>query len=281
MTGYATLTEALARGRGRERSFRCPSHDDRHASASVNVVKGLWVCYSCHAKGTIDSVIEPDDARFAMDIDELIGVERRYYDERWLDQYEMPKRAIHPYWLSRFSQSACRHFRLGYDHERQQPCYPVRDAAGAVLGVVYRQLDREPKYLYPRGMDKSSLLFNFNTNYRPYVVLVEGAMDAVACWEAGHHALALYGSNLSNQQVELLLRTGATRIVEALDNDSPGRAAVNGRLTNDGERVPGIKVRLEIAGFEVLSVPWDTVEAKDIAACDEKTRRDLLDPLAL
>lgn len=41
-----TLDEALSVGRGTERSFNCPSHEDANASASVNVAKGVWYCPS-------------------------------------------------------------------------------------------------------------------------------------------------------------------------------------------------------------------------------------------
>lgn len=41
---YRSLREAIAEGRGTERPFCCPVHDDAHASASVNVEKGVWYC---------------------------------------------------------------------------------------------------------------------------------------------------------------------------------------------------------------------------------------------
>ena len=276
-----TLIQALTRGRGRERPFRCPVHDDRHASASVNVIKGLWVCYSCGAKGTIDSVTADADVSFGADIEELLGYEQRVYTESWLDQYENRHRPVHPYWLSRFTEAAARRFRLGYDHDRASPCYPIRSPGGDVLGVVRRQLDQMPKYLYPRGVTKSELLFNYNPERLNYVVLVEGAMDVVACWEAGHVAFGMYGSMLHANQLALLQRTGVSRVVDALDNDSAGRNAVNGWTTSSGNEVPGLDARLSAAGFEVLSVDWSNVDAKDIADCDISTRKKLLDPLAL
>lgn len=281
MNGFQSIQQALARGRGRERAFRCPVHDDRHASASVNVAKGLWVCYSCGAKGTVDSVIESEGVRFGEDIEELLGHEQRVYTEPWLDQYANPKLPVHPYWLSRFTEVAARRFKLGYDHDKGSPCYPIRTPNGSVLGVVRRQLDRDPKYLYPRGVNKSSLLFGYEQGASDYVVLVEGALDAVACWEAGHPAFGIYGSLLHEDQMALLARTGVTRVIEALDNDRPGRVAVEGRVTDEGVRLPGIRRRLEQVGYEVVSVDWSTVQAKDVAECDVDTRSKLLDPLAL
>lgn len=39
------------RGRGPWRMTRCPFHDDAHASLSVNVENGAFVCHACQAKG--------------------------------------------------------------------------------------------------------------------------------------------------------------------------------------------------------------------------------------
>lgn len=277
--GYASLAEALARGKGREIAFRCPVHDDHQASASVNPAKGLWVCYACGARGTTEGVWEAEDTRFADDVEELLGHEQRIYSERWLDQFDAGP--VHPYWLGRFAEATCRHFRLGYDHSRGAPVYPMRDNAGRVLGVVRRSLlDYGPKYLYPRGVNKSQLLFNYSPAQVRRVDLVEGAADAMACWEVGYGedyaVFGLYGSMLHPAQIALLHRTGATQIGLLLDNDDAGRKAISGHV-QDGRWVPGIGERLIAEGFDVLVPDWSLVHAKDVAELPLPTRRTLLD----
>lgn len=32
---------------------RCPFHDDRHASLSINGTHGGYICHACHAKGNM------------------------------------------------------------------------------------------------------------------------------------------------------------------------------------------------------------------------------------
>lgn len=279
---YGSLAEALARGRGRERAFRCPVHSDAHASASVNVAKGLWVCYACHAHGTTEGVFEAEGVLFAGEIDELLADEGRTYSERWLDQYTSNPG---PYWAERgFTPAAVEHFRLGMDWASLRPCYPMRAPDQSVLGVVYRAAAEDvhsPKYLYPRGVTKSELLFNYTEGYRKSVVLCEGALDAVACWDAGHEAFALYGATLHPRQLVLLFRTGASRIVLAMDNDKAGERAVYGWRTDYGEYIPGLEKKLTTAGFEVVAVNWAGIAGKDIAEVDRDTRNTLLDPLAL
>lgn len=278
---YRTLEEAISRGRGRERSFRCPVHGDQHASASVNVAKGVWICYTCGAHGTTSEIIESSDYEFGQGLlDVLDTPEIRIYPETWLDLFHTPAHRCE-YWLSRFSIQAVDHFRLGYDYTNGNPVYPMRDPQGQIIGIVARQLDKQPKYLYPRGVTKNALLFNYTPSQRDYVLLVEGAMDAVACWEAGFDAMALYGSRLSIAQITLLARTGVRRVGLVLDNDAAGRRAVDGHHSDGGQYVPGLDDLLSRAGFEVKRAPWLGVPYKDIAEVPTDRRHTLLEGLAL
>jgi DNA primase len=40
-----------------ERNMRCPVHEERVASASMNVNKGLWHCHACGAGGTAVNIV--------------------------------------------------------------------------------------------------------------------------------------------------------------------------------------------------------------------------------
>ena len=265
---FASLSDAITRGRGVERAFCCPIHGDTHASASVNVRKGVWYCHACHAKGTMDSYYESDETKFANEINEIMGQEdRAFYPESWLMLFSQDN----GYWASRFTPEAIKHFQLGYDGHKGQSCYPMRDQAGRILGMVYRSpLDNVgPKYRYPTGVHKSELLFGYSPDQRNQVVLVEGAMDVVAAWEAGHVAWGLYGSKLHMAQVRLLHRAGVERVVLCLDNDRAGREA----------SVPAEWV-LAKEGFTVVRPKW-TEDAKDLGELSIRSRKSMLDPLAL
>lgn len=62
-----------------DRRVTCPSgsHDDRHASASVNTSKGLWTCFACERGGSaIDLVMDREEVSYAdarRIIDDLLG----------------------------------------------------------------------------------------------------------------------------------------------------------------------------------------------------------------
>ena len=103
-----TLAQAVTNGTGIERKFNCPVHPDATASASVNVAKGIWYCYGCHASGTVDGKIfdEIDAETVYQSVKEILHEnEVEYRPEGWLDQFDAGQ-ARSEYWLSRASSRA-------------------------------------------------------------------------------------------------------------------------------------------------------------------------------
>lgn len=221
-----TLSEALIYGRGVEREFLCPEHGDSRPSASVNTVKKVWYCYTCHAHGDLTGearLAEPDYHTMKLWMDRKLA-QGTIYPEAWLDRYDAGP--VHPYWLGRVGEAAARRFRLGTDPEAGALTYPLRDPTGRVLGVVRRSMGGSgPKYRYPAGIDVGRLLFNYTTAHRSAVVLVEGALDAIALWNVGIDALAIYGSRLSEHQVKLIARIDPEYVYTCYDQDKAGWAA--------------------------------------------------------
>lgn len=263
---HRTLADAVSRGTGNERSFLCPVHNDHSASASVNILKGLWYCYACGASGKVDGFSEPDIHDVHREIEGLLDFEQKIYPESWLDMFDSPK---DPYWLSRFTPGALKHFRLGRDPVKDVPVYPLRDPQGRVLGVVSRSQGEGPKYRYPFGVRTSRLMFGYTEGVVATPVLVEGAMDAIAVWEAGYVGLACYGSRLYPEQVRLLSRLSPTRVILAFDEDRAGIAA-----REDAERLLGD------IGISTVSLRWQD-SVKDLAEMDCHTRKTLLQDVAL
>jgi DNA primase len=220
-----TLEEAVANGTGVERPFNCHIHQDHNASASVNVDKGVWCCYACGAKGRVDGFtipdIEPND--LLKEVSEILATTNPY-PESWLDIYDSAGPG--KYWESRFTIECCKHFRLGQDPATGAPTYPLRNTSGEVLGVVKRSLLGEgPKYLYPKGADIAANLFNFSWGDIPETaILVEGAADAMALWDAGYTAWGVYGSQLRKWQGEIIQKAAPRKVVLCFDKDNAGRA---------------------------------------------------------
>ena len=266
---HHTLHEALLYGRGTERPFLCPSHGDSRPSASVNIVKQRWYCYTCGARGGLtgeDALIEPDYEVMKLWFAEKME-EGRVYPEAWLARWDAGR--VHRYWTQRVGDVAARAHRLGYDAERNAVTYPLRSPSGDVLGVVRRPLDATdgPKYLYPKGVDVARLLYNYGVGRRSAVVLVEGALDAIALWRVGIHAFAIYGSRLSSTQVQLVDRVDPDYIYTAYDNDDAGY-----RAHCDTERA--FKHRL------VTRLTWPRSWGKDVDEIGQDRLRKVVSPLA-
>ena len=260
-----TLQEALTTGRGIERSFRCEVHDDHNASASVNTVTGLWCCYACGAAGKVDENDTIPDA------DTLLSYLKgdtpvRVYAEAWLDLFDSNHSS--KYWSARFGEATADHYRCGTHPLTGQPTYPIRNAAGEVLGVVVRQ-DHNPKYLYPYGVSTSRTFFG---DIRPArtVVLVEGAADVMALHQAGipdgWAVLGCYGAGLHSPQVDLIADLSPHTVVCAFDNDNAGHDAAQ----RSSERLAGLVPRVVIHSWDPFNDPAD-MPAADRIAVIEKT----------
>ena len=250
-----TLEQALTSGHGNERPFNCMVHDDTNASASVNIQKGVWICYACGARGSVGSsiVVDPDWTSFTIEVDDLLDYEQRFYPESWLDQYDI--NGPGDYWLGRFEPATCRRFRLGYDHVRDAPCYPLRDEQGRVLGIVRRQTGDGPKYVYPKGVAITKHLFEADRG-DDYICLVEGAADAMSMWQAGYTAYGCYGSRLTAAQVRLVERLAPRYVVLAFDDDAAGH-----RARSESSQL------LSAVGIPSVDLTWDT-NHKDVGEMD-------------
>ena len=219
-----TLAEALRYGRGVERSFLCPEHGDSRPSASVNIIKGKWYCYTCHAHGTLSGealLAEPDYQQMKLWLDNKLA-EGQIYPESWLSRYDAGP--VHPYWLERVGEAAARAFRLGFGPGGRCRHLPAARPTPAGYWASYVGLwgmkDRSTSTRM--GVDVGRLLFHYTPDHREAVVLVEGALDAIALWNVGVDAFAIYGSRLSVDQVRLIDRIDPERIYTAYDMDDAG-----------------------------------------------------------
>jgi 5S rRNA maturation endonuclease (ribonuclease M5) len=88
---------------------------------------------------------------------------------------------------------------------------------------------QSPKYLFSDGFKKANYLYNYDKALVRSVetatlFLVEGQGDVWRMYEAGvTNCVGLFGKDISSTQKELLLKSGATKIVVLTDNDQAGR----------------------------------------------------------
>jgi len=126
-----------------------------------------------------------------------------------------------------------------YDRFRNRLIFPIRDAAGRLVGFGGRTLgDDRAKYINTAETDrfhKGSLLFGLDLAKRRAresgrLVLVEGYFDVLAVAAAGGEAVvASMGTALTPEQARLLARYAEEAIV-AYDGDEAGEAAARRAL---------------------------------------------------
>lgn len=128
---------------------------------------------------------------------------------------------------------------LGYSDEEissflpngmsQRIAITFRDQLGRIKGFAFRSLKEEdtPKYLYSKGLEKSSLLFNLKAlRGDKDLIIVEGLLDALHAYTLGlENVVALGGTSFNVDQLNLIKKYGASKITLALDNDPAGNEA--------------------------------------------------------
>lgn len=224
-------------GRGAEEILCiCPWHDDKSGHLYINARKGLYLCMSCGAKGSLD---KSDGTGFQLpnlstsDVrDRLRQVTKReakvhYYPEGWLRKFDVP----HPYWTQQrgLDPAVVQRWRLGYDPFSDRVTIPMRTMHGQIIGVSYRRLDDgSPKYLDPKGYAKGKHLYGawLLPQDTRTVALMEGQVDTIAGDAARVPSLGTMGSRLTKDQVKVLQHLGVRKVVAMYDNDNAGRKAV-------------------------------------------------------
>lgn len=171
------------KGTGDNRRCRCPFHDDRHDSMSVNVVTGQFKCHACGVQGGIYEFLRRIGER-EEDIKRKLGMERQRVT---LELYSAKKK-LPP----EFLQS------LGLKDVKTGLAIPYMDETGAVVSMRYRHGDGPgPRFSWQKG--KHPVLYGLwrmaEVRAAGYVVLVEGESDCHTLWYHSYQALGAPGAS--------------------------------------------------------------------------------------
>lgn len=261
---------------GDERVCSCPFHQDGgKPNLYVNARTSLYFCHACNAKGHVGKTTQ------ATDLEELksrlhrrksTDAVARPWDEAMLNRFDVP----HPFWEDDrgFDAATIQMFRLGYDMAADTLTIPIRSVRGDLLGVI-RRLTQEavdaclrPKYMHPTGFKMGRTLFGAHLVHKMTdsrkVALVEGPLDAVACWDAGVPAMAMHGARLSPDQAKIVRRLDVQTVVCMTDNDNAGDGAAH----SIKEQLRGLVVQVGIYGDG-----WP----KDPGELTRRQRREMFD----
>jgi len=226
---------------------RCPVHhlvvgkEDRSPSWSMNLHSGLWICYSCGAKGNLSQLVLQltGDSDEAMLVNEYIissGLERLKAGTSApvenlpsVDLSAFRKFVSVPEQLleyRRIDPEVAQRFGIRWDPQPRHWIVPIISPSGDLWG--WQAKGKNYFRNVPTGVPKSRTLFGIERFKAQVAVLVESPLDVVrlASLRPGQltHGLASFGAHVSTYQLNLVSRWADT-IVIALDNDEAGICA--------------------------------------------------------
>lgn len=141
--------------------------------------------------------------------------------EEELDKY----RYIHPYMYQRgLTDEIIERFDIGYDRERKEITFPVRDIEGRCVFVAGRSV-KSKFFRLPKGMDKPIYCADkFRTASYKTAYITESFLNCLTCWKYNKPAMAMIGTG-NRKQYEILNKLPVREYILAFDPDEAGRKA--------------------------------------------------------
>lgn len=148
------------------------------------------------------------------------GMEEEITEEE-LDKY----RYIHPYMYERgLTDEIIERFDIGYDREREEITFPVRDLEGRCVFVAGRSV-KNKFFRLPSGMCKPIYqAYAFTSGKYKECYIVESFLNCLTCWKYGKPAMAMIGTG-NEKQYEILNNLPVRSYILAFDPDEAGRKA--------------------------------------------------------
>ena len=253
---------AVVRLNGENLQTNCPFHkngQERKPSFGVNGEIDRCHCFSCSWSGTIEEMISElygyqDEGKFGkrwlikrfnsveietrpniMDgfnarnnrnINRLDNLNNNPVDNTYISDEELDKyRYIHPYLYERgLTDEIIERFDIGYDRERKEITFPVRDIEGRCVFIAGRSVERK-FFRLPKGIDKPIYCADKfrNGTYRT-AYITESFLNCLTCWKYDKPAIAMLGTGNKNQY-EILNKLPVREYILAFDPDEAGRKA--------------------------------------------------------
>ena len=141
--------------------------------------------------------------------------------EEELDKY----RYIHPYMYERkLTDEIIERFDIGYDRERKEITFPVRDIEGRCVFIAGRSIERK-FFRLPKGMDKPIYqAYKFSLGKYTTAFITESFLNCLTCWKYDKPAMAMIGTG-NQKQYEILNKLPVREYILAFDPDEAGRKA--------------------------------------------------------
>lgn len=238
--------------RGGDIGGRCPSglHADRRPSWGISLTEPhKHGCFTCNFKGVLQSLLvqvgkyNPVQAkiicgtlqeRSGVDVSDLRNAmaprkkESKFYDEDEMYPFPLTDRAISYFAKRGIKRLTLESARIGYDKKEDRVLYPwYRE--GKIVAIVGRYIgkEEEPSKVknYILGQNKRlNVYLPARRFYQSELIIVEGEADALKVYQAKFHNVCAIGSaSVVEEQIKLMLNSGAERFRIFTDDDGPGQ----------------------------------------------------------
>lgn len=221
----------------------CPFHHDDRPSLSIDLDRGLWLCFACGEKGGLNSLAR----RLDKNINEgqvLLATIERAVEQGFEEPPDFTEKAVNlhneainhrampivQYLLQRqYSLKAFQYFQLGWDSAGQRISMPYYDD-DKVIAIKYRGLDGR------KTNETGSKRWLYNVNDlrlgKPTAIICEGESDVHAVWThltnlGKHDMVSVVGmpgaaASRSNWELYALEFLWCEKVFVAYDADTAG-----------------------------------------------------------
>lgn len=138
-----------------------------------------------------------------------------------LDKY----RYIHPYMYERgLTDDIIERFDIGYDREREEITFPVKDIEGKCVFIARRSVERK-FFRLPQGLNKPLYQgYRFCSGTYRTAYITESFLNCLTCWKYDKPSMAMIGTG-NKKQYEILNKLPVREYILAFDPDEAGRKA--------------------------------------------------------
>ena len=186
----------------------------------INLSRGVYK-KSSRTSGEMGEVIQGNGDEKSRTFEERDNTVITEITEEDLDKY----RYIHPYMYERgLTDEIIERFDIGYDDERDELTFPVRDINGNCVFVAGRSVERK-FFRLPKEKDKPVYqAYKFTEGNYKGAYITESFLNCLTCWKYGKPAMALIGTG-NEKQYKILEKLPVRTYILAFDPDEAGRKA--------------------------------------------------------
>lgn len=187
----------------------------------INLPSGLYKSIETASKGKSREMGKAGQGNEYEKNRDLEEGDKTVITEEELDKY----RYIHPYMYERgLTDEIIERFDIGYDRERKEITFPVRDIEGRCVFVAGRSTERK-FFRLPQGLNKPLYQgYRFVDGSYKICYVTESFLNCLICWKYDKPAIAMLGTG-NKKQYEILNKLPVREYILAFDPDEAGRKA--------------------------------------------------------